>query len=74
MEKIFLKWMGSKTKELDIINNEIKDLKINNFYEPFVGGGSVFLNMKKNFNFNNLFMNDKFKDLYYIYKYTKEKK
>lgn len=42
--KPFFKWAGGKTKELPIIRRYIPD-KINTFYEPFVGGGAVWLDL-----------------------------
>ena len=38
--KPFLKWAGSKKQIIDIITSKIPT-KINTYYEPFVGGGSV---------------------------------
>ena len=36
--KPLIKWPGGKERELDIIINNIPEV-IDNFYEPFVGGG-----------------------------------
>lgn len=38
--KPFLKWVGSKKQIINIITSKIPP-KINTYYEPFVGGGSV---------------------------------
>src|SRR5574344_846796 len=38
--KPFVKWAGGKEKELPIILKNLPS-KINNYYEPFVGGGAV---------------------------------
>ena len=43
--KPFVKWAGGKRKLLPQIK-EYFPSKINNYYEPFVGGGAVFLNMQ----------------------------
>ena len=45
MAKPFVKWAGGKEKELSIILENLPN-QINNFYEPFVGGGAVFFAIK----------------------------
>lgn len=49
--KPFLKWPGGKTRHLEKISNIIKHISLSksNYYEPFVGGGSIFFNLKPNF-------------------------
>ncbi len=42
--KPFLKWVGGKTQILDKVLERFQN-KINNYYEPFLGGGSVFLGL-----------------------------
>lgn len=42
--KPFVKWVGGKTRLLPKIKRLLPN-QINVFYEPFVGGGSVFLNL-----------------------------
>ena len=51
-------YMGDKFKLLDQLKDKFPK-KINNFIEPFTGGGSVFLNI----NANNFFLNDRDKHL-----------
>ncbi|USS90681.1 DNA adenine methylase [Fructilactobacillus carniphilus] len=43
----FVKWAGGKRQLLPEIMKYIPD-KINNYYEPFIGGGAVFFNIKCN--------------------------
>ena len=63
----FLKWPGGKTKELKVILPNLPE-NIQNFYEPFIGGGAVFFatNHAKHY-----FINDKSKDLIDLYQNIK---
>ena len=64
--KPLLKYPGGKTSELDVINKYLPS-NINNYIEPFVGGGAVYFNLnhKKNY------INDKSEELILLYKYIK---
>lgn len=44
MPKPFIKWVGGKTQILEEVINLFPS-EINNYYEPFVGGGSVLIGM-----------------------------
>lgn len=44
--KPFLKWAGGKTQLLDKIVSMLPS-KINNYYEPFLGGGALFFELKR---------------------------
>jgi len=57
-------YMGDKFKLLDQLKNKFPK-KINNFIEPFTGGGSVFLNIDA----NNYFLNDRDKHLIGLHKH-----
>ena len=65
--KPFLKWAGGKTEELKFIIPRLPQ-KIKNYYEPFVGGGAVYLEIK---NVNKYFINDKSTELINLYKNIK---
>lgn len=64
--KPLLKYPGGKTSELDVINKYLPK-EINNYIEPFVGGGAVYfyLNHDKNY------INDKSEELMLLYQYIK---
>lgn len=66
--KPFIKWPGGKSDELKIILNNLP-LEINNYYEPFVGGGAVYLGLD---NLNRYYINDKSNELMGLYKAVKE--
>jgi len=61
--KPFIKWPGGKSEELNIILENSPD-KINNYYEPFVGGGAVFLGIQ---DCKQYFINDKSEELVDLY-------
>lgn len=43
--KPFIKYCGGKTKLIPYIIENLPEVKFKNYYEPFVGGGSVFFNI-----------------------------
>lgn len=75
MYKPFLKWVGGKSSLLKeiipIINEKIKTSE--NYFEPFCGGGSVFLSVLQHFSINqenkelNFYINDVNKPLINLY-------
>ncbi len=60
-----LKWAGGKERELAVIKPYFPE-KINNYFEPFVGGGSVFLNT----NASKYYINDLYDELFNFYELT----
>lgn len=48
MRKLYT-YMGSKDRHLDLLNSIIKNSESKNYCEPFLGSGSLFLNLEKDF-------------------------
>lgn len=73
--KPFLKWAGGKTQILVDLASEyppqLKEGKIHNYIEPFLGGGAVFFDIAQRFNFNKAFLRDINKDLILTYNIVK---
>lgn len=63
-KKGLLKWAGGKEREMPILEKSFP-LKINNYFEPFVGGGSVYLSTSA----KNYYINDFYNELYQFYKF-----
>ena len=66
--KTFIKYPGGKAKELNIIK-ENKPSVIKRYFEPFVGGGSVFFDL----GIKQSFINDISTDLILLYRFIKNK-
>lgn len=66
MVKPFVKWAGGKENELNIILENLPN-QINNFYEPFVGGGAVFFAVKDLNIAGARYINDKSTELITLY-------
>lgn len=66
--KPLLKYPGGKTSELEIIFKNLPG-RINNYIEPFVGGGAVYFALE---NENSNFINDKSEELMLLYEYVRE--
>lgn len=71
MVKPFVKWPGGKTTELEIIHQYLPS-KINNYIEPFLGGGACFLSMNKD-NYQRAYVNDFSQELISLYIFIKTK-
>ena len=56
--KPFIKYPGGKLKEFSLVER-FKPNNIKRYFEPFVGGGSIYFNI----NISNSFINDKSEDL-----------
>ena len=65
--KPLLKYPGGKSRELNIINQNLPE-SFNNYIEPFVGGGAAYWNIKA----NKYFINDISIDLMLLYQYVKK--
>lgn len=53
--KPFLRWAGGKKWLIKHLDKITKDLNYNNYYEPFLGGGSIFLSMNPQ---DNIYISD----------------
>src|ERR1700761_4021370 len=62
-----IKWSGSKDSQAENIINFFPK-KIENYHEPFIGGGSIFLKLlESNTDINSYFISDINKELIGIY-------
>ena len=68
--KTLLKWAGGKERELKLILPKLPDT-INNYYEPFLGGGAVYFNLTQVE--NKCFLNDASNELIDFYNMIKQK-
>ena len=69
--KPFLRWAGGKTWLSRIISDYLP-VEINNYYEPFLGGGSIFISLKeKELILNKAYLGDLNKELINAYKIIK---
>jgi len=69
--KPFIKWAGGKTQLLPIFQNyypiELKLGLIDNYFEPFLGGASVFFDIVHNFKIKNSYLLDSNLEIVLIY-------
>lgn len=66
-----IKWSGSKNSQAEKIISYIPN-NINTYYEPFLGGGSVFLELLENKNIENYILSDINTELIGIYNLIKD--
>jgi len=68
----FLKWAGGKRQLLEQFNalypNKLKEGKIRKYVEPFLGGGAVFFDLQKKYEFEKVVLNDINEELILTYK------
>lgn len=75
--KPFLKWAGGKSQLLEEFNKRLPDKilksrKIDNYIEPFIGGGAMYFFLTKNYNIRNSILFDINKELIIGYKVIQE--
>ena len=70
--KPFLKWVGGKGQLLSIFNKlyplELRQKKIKNYYEPFLGGGAVFFDIAQKYEIESAYLYDINAELILAYK------
>lgn len=75
--KPFLKWAGGKTQLLEAFERRfpspMKDHKLSNYVEPFVGGGAVFFSINKKYEFTSAHICDVNEELILAYRVVKFK-
>lgn len=73
--KPFLKWAGGKGQLIEeyrkLYPNELKNGKIKKYFEPLLGGGAVFFDVIKNYEVEEVYINDANHDLMLSYKVIK---
>lgn len=67
----FVKWAGGKRQLLGEIEKNLPKVGIDNYVEPFVGGGAVLFYMLEKFNFEKVVINDVNTNLIQLYKLIK---
>lgn len=67
MARPFVKQAGGKEKELNIILANLPE-HINNYYEPFIGGGALYFALSEHEILGERFINDKSDELVALYK------
>lgn len=75
--KPFIKWAGGKTQLLPILNEfypkELKFGLIDYYFEPFLGGASVFFDVVQKYEFKKSFLSDSNIEIVLVYKVIKER-
>ncbi|MDJ0682138.1 MAG: DNA adenine methylase [Xenococcaceae cyanobacterium MO_167.B52] len=77
LAKPFLKWVGGKTQLLGQLENfypsELKEGKIDKYFELFVGGGAVFFEVMQKYTIKKAFINDINQDLILAYRVIRDR-
>ncbi|OLO36991.1 hypothetical protein BTR23_14705 [Alkalihalophilus pseudofirmus] len=71
MVKPFVKWPGGKSAELEIIHQYMPQA-MNNYIEPFLGGGACFLSINRE-KYNQAYVNDFSTELISLYTLIRDK-
>lgn len=75
LAKPFLKWAGGKTQLLEqfeiLYPRQLKQKKINKYFELFLGGGAVFFYIIQKYSVERVFLNDINQDLILAYQVIK---
>ena len=75
--KPFLKWVGGKTHLLqqfrEYYPSELKENKLKNYVEPFLGGGAMFFEISHHFDIETAYLSDLNKDLIVAYQVIQER-
>ena len=69
--KPFVKWAGGKTQMLKNLRIYL-NTDFNQYIEPFVGGGSMFIDMKQKYPNAKFWINDKYYHLYCFWKVLRD--
>ncbi len=68
MVKSPLRYPGGKSRAVELINSLVPDFE--EFREPFVGGGSVFIHLKQLYSNKKFWINDIYSDLFQFWEYS----
>jgi DNA adenine methylase len=70
MIKSPLRYPGGKSRAVDLISSLVPDF--DEYRESFLGGGSLFINLKQIFPNKVFWINDLYEELYKFWKYSRE--
>ncbi|MDR3257119.1 MAG: DNA adenine methylase [Endomicrobium sp.] len=70
MIKSPLRYPGGKSRAVNLISNIIPDF--NEYREPFLGGGSIFMHLKQIFTDKFFWVNDLYNELYQFWQYSQK--